>query len=107
MKELQSIEFTLRMTRVSPTQYLLHSSVKGDAEPSRATLVSMFRHFFADAENPDSLKDVIVQVCIEHLLKSDNNSQALAFANRIHEIMSNHFDLCQEFVNEVKDNNAK
>lgn len=95
------------MTRVTEKEYLFHSSIKGDAEAKREILLTMFREFFSDIDNPDGVKDIITQASIEHLLKSDNNPQALAFANRIHEVMSNHFDLCQEFVNEVKDNNAK
>lgn len=100
------IEFILKKTRQSAKQSTLITTVRASSPPSYEEYKRMFLDFFDDAEVPAHLKDVIIQASIEQILHDSNNTEiARRFANRVHQVMADNFDLCQEFVNEV--NNAK
>lgn len=99
---MHSILFQLKSTRIDATKRVITTSLATKQGTSYDDVLRMFKDFFNDDDVPSDLKDVIVQASIEQLLDSDNNNPiALRFADRIHQVMKDNFDLCQEFVNEV------
>mgnify|MGYP003327007746 FL=1 len=96
---MRKIDLHLQLIEINPNEWLFNVNYKSYS--SYTDLCKMFDEFLNDPNVDNLLKEAFINSAIDRIFKHGDNEQSLKFLRGIRQMMSDEFDECDSFLQDL------